>query len=401
VRALGVAIAVLGAGALLALGAAAALGRFAQNPNPSAGYPVDPRTVNGLDPFSLLPKPQECSLARDHPGVQDYFPLSRLHRTQGASPFATGAPATTILTLVNKKGQQFTIYVSGSTTEAVNTYVNQTSACVEAFPLIKPDPVVLVPVALSDRLVGAAVQQTGMSQAALSALRDSLTTATRSLSDVVTAAGGNVDAVVQSAAAAASSDLAARVAAGDLTSPEVAALDVPSAMKDLMFQANAPFLTSPALDASTDAARGKLLQANATGGVVVGIVPVSTSAHPLPSRYIAWAAFDPTSPKRATGSARRQESPLGAGQYDNYNAKCQASAMAQIQVWQGAATVKLWRLSDYHDFGPASAAYPKSKRLAASWPTTRTYDAWVRGDVGPAVYTMLYGWTIGPKNSCP
>ena len=72
----------------------------------------------------------ECSPKRDHGPPGPYFQLRKLKKRQGTNPFVKGAPFTTVLTLVNKKGQSFHIYVSAGSAFAVQRFIAATSACV-------------------------------------------------------------------------------------------------------------------------------------------------------------------------------------------------------------------------------------------------------------------------------
>jgi hypothetical protein len=373
-----------------------------QDPNPSPSYPVEPRTLAGADPFALVPKPQECARSRDRAGRADYFPLSRPRPSRRASnPFAPGAPATTALTLENAKGQRFVIYVSAGSAATVSRYIEQAWVCVEAITLKAADPRVLVPVRISAHLVAAAVAQTGRSATALSALRNSLAASgPASLADVITAAGGVVDDVVVAASDATKSELAARIAAGELTPAEVTSLDVPALVNDLASQAGAPFLTPPADDPSTAAQRARLLGRN-RGTVLVGIVPAGTGK-PLPKRYIAWAAFEfaPLSRGQRFIAAVTTHGGMHAGDYHNYIAKCQKSASAQIFAGRGGATVKLWRVTDWAGYATSYAGSGASSKLYAWWGSARTYDSWVRAIYTDTTYSMYYSWIKGSGGGC-
>jgi hypothetical protein len=400
VRRLGVvAIVALASALVLAI---AALARVAQDPNPAASYPANPRTVNGKDPYSVLPKPQECSPSRDHGTTADYFRLSRLPQRRGDNPFAPGAPATTVVTLVNKKGQTFRIYISSGSTAVVSRYIKLVSACAEAITLKVADPAVLVPVFVSAHLVDAAVAKTGKSVSALSALRDSLASSGASLAAVVTAAGGVIGDVLATAIQATTADLSTRVAAGDLTAAEVASLNVPNLINDLANQAGAPFLSPPGDDPRTPAERSKFLSTHPRTAIVVGIVPVSTTTKPLPKRYVGWAAFDFARGGSGAGAQSAAAGSLAYGAYDNYIAKCQKAASSQITAWVGSAKLKMWRVSDWQNYASSSAASGPSPRLYASTGTLRTYDTWVKGTAYGvnSTYSMYYGWVKGSGGGC-
>jgi hypothetical protein len=394
--------------AAVAVAAGAATATRGAGPDPAASYPADPRTATGADPSKLLPEAKECSPTRDRPGVADYTRLATLKQSQGRNPVAVGAPATTIVTLTNKKGQQFRLYISGGSKDAVAAYVAAVSACVETFALPSAAPILLVPVPVFRHLVDVAVAKSQRTAAALSARRDVLAAASgrAALFDVLTALGVDPQTVAAAAVQATDADLVLRAA--ELTAAGVAPPDVPVLVDDLMLQPLAPFLSNPGDDPGTAAERGKLLFRKPLD-IVVGIEPLATAAHPLPKRYVAWAAFDfakKAAAKRRPASASAAttlEPPLGYLIKHQYLAKCQASASAQIKASIGKAGLKLWRMSGgttnvqvWSDYAESSAASGTSRNLWNSWGSNRTYDTWVKGldSTTKTTYSMYGGWTL-------
>jgi hypothetical protein len=231
------------AASALALALPALVGEAGPPPTPLA-YPTTPRSVGGGDPFKAVPPAQECSRTKDRPGRRDYFPLSSLKRTQTDNPFVARDKGSVALDLVNKKGQHFRIHVSATTPAILKRFIATSSACFEYFQLPNPIGPMIEPVQFDAALVQAAVANTGMSQTALAGQRDSLVAAgsPSSLNDVVAHAGGTPATVVSQATASASAALAAKVAAGQLTAAEVAAIGLPGVMTTLAAAPGAPFL---------------------------------------------------------------------------------------------------------------------------------------------------------------
>jgi hypothetical protein len=127
-------------------------------------------------------------MSRDRATTADYTPLAQLAQRKGTTR-SRGAGSTTFVTLVNTKGQEFRIRVSGGSAAVVSRYINETSACVEAFKLSVAEPEELVPVWLSEHLIDAAAAETRKSATALSLLRDSLTSSgNASFAEVIAAA---------------------------------------------------------------------------------------------------------------------------------------------------------------------------------------------------------------------
>ena len=366
---------------------------------PPAAYPASPLTVTGADPATLVARARECSAARDRPGTADYTRLSTLKSAQGRSPFAIGAPATSVVTLVNRKGQKFRLYISGGSADAVAAFIAAASACAEAFPVTSADLKVLVPVPVFQHVLDAAVAKSQKSLSALSQIRDGLAASgPASLTDVLTSIGADPASVTAAAITAANADVAARAA--DFSAAAVPPPNVTALVGDLMTQPFAPFLSPPGDDPRSAAERGKLLTRRPQD-IVVGIDPVEAGPPAFPKQYVAWAAFDfgKAPARRGTASATSMQS-LGYLKYDQYLAKCQMSATAQINAFVGRAQLKLWRMSqttagvqDWWNYATSSAATGVSAKLWNSWGSNRTYDTWVKGlSTGGTTYSMYYGW---------
>ena len=354
---------------------------------PPVAYPDELRAVGGGDPLKGVPPPDECSRARDTHGRNPYFSLRRA--VAATNPFLKKAAGSVRIDLVNRKQQRFSVYVSASTPAMVKRFVATSRACFEYFETDKGPGKTVEPVQFAGLLVKYAVADTGKSQSTLATARDSLVAAgsPAALNDVVTQAGGHPDVVVDKAAAAASAALAAKVAAGQLTAAEVAALDVHTIVAALAAQPKATFLY-PASDIPPTLAKlAAQLAQDERGVVVVGAIPVE----PRAKQMVIWFAFDPTFG-------------IGTGATHNYVAQCRRSAWAEVYSYSGAERLNFWRQSPYYLSFPsktASAATKDVKTGHSSYPNWRGYDTSVYG-VNAGQYSIYggYTWYQGSGGGC-
>jgi hypothetical protein len=371
---------------LAALALAIGTGGAAPAQSPIA-YPVEPREIGGGDPLADVPPPDECSKVRDRPGRLNYFPLSTLKSRNADNPFVSGDRNSVALDLVNKKEQRFRIYVSATTRTILTNFIATSSACFEMFALPQAPKTLVAPVNFDSVLVAAAASGTGSTQDALAVLRDQLLAAGQpaSLDDVVAKAGGDPAAVQAQAVADAKAALDAKVAAGELTAAEVAALVLPTIMADLGSAPGAWFLYRPGEIAASSAQLSKQLLTDKRGVVVVAGVPVS---QPPSKLNVVWFAFDP-------------KLSVKNGLTHNFIAQRHVSSSVEIYAWKGAETLKFWRQAPYYLWigqRMVSAANPSSAPALthSSSPNTRCYDASVKG-TGPAgEYSQysIYGWYV-------
>jgi hypothetical protein len=360
---------------------------------PPFAYPLSPQLAGGGDPLRAVPPPRECSPARDRPG-RSYVPLASLKQRPADNPFVRGDQGSVSLDLTNRKGQVFRIYVSASTRAMVQRFVRTSTACYEAFALPKAPRPGIGPVQFDELLIGAAAAVTGLSPAALAARRDGLMAfgAAGTLDDVLSLEGADPATVVARAAGEAASALAAKVASGELSSTEVAALDPAGIMEQLAALPGAPFLRADRGQPEGAAQLAAQLRSGPGGVVIVGAVAVSK----LPARQnVVWFAFDPTFT-------------ITAPHTHSFVAQCHKGAWAQIYSWKGSQTVSLKRLSPFsHDFGSSSAyagaAYPYSAQLGETTaPGMRAYDAAVHANTsGRYSIYGAYVWVKGGGGGCP
>ena len=136
------------------------------------------------------------------------------------------------------------------------------------------------------------------------------------LADVVTARGVDPDVVIAAAAAAADGELQAKVAAGELTATEVAALNLDAIMTELANQPGAPFLIDPIELPMTPAELGAMLRRDPRRAVVIGM----ERADGKPTRpEFTWFVFDPT---------------LAGGATQGYVAHCESYSSTRIHRGQ-------------------------------------------------------------------
>lgn len=347
-------------------------------------YPPQPRRVDGTPPAAALRGPRECAPSLDRGPERDYTPLSELRRRRADDPLVQGEPASYALTLVNRKRQRFTIYVSARAPSIALRYIARSTACMERFRVRALPPSLIKPVDLNLLLIDAAVRAAGVSQDELTELADDLTgtgPTQPAFVDVVTAAGADPDAVIADASAVAHTQLQARVSAGQLPASEVAGLDTEGLVRQLAEQPGAPFLFSPADHARTPAEKGAQLQED-RGRVSVSMEP----ARRLRRRTVVWFAFDPK---------------IDKGNKHGYRARCEKESYAGIRAWQGGATVRFWRNPNPFIGTKTSWYYHNERRaMAHSSNTRRTYDIEVLGEANNSDYSAYGGWIQGAGGGC-
>src|SRR6266545_2753417 len=222
----------VGVAAVLATGAAvAALGQ--QPANVVTAVPDKPRAVDGSNPLARLPGPSECAPGRDRSIRRNYFPLSQLKQHRVEDPFVRRAPYSVALDLVNRKRQRFLIYLSAGSAAPVKRLIASSSACLERFALSRPMPAAV----LTNRRV-------------------------------------DPDAVIKDAARDADAQLRAKVAAGELSAAEVAAVNTRRLMQRLAHQPRAPFLYPPQELSRDPAELGRRLREDPRRSVALSMKPV-------------------------------------------------------------------------------------------------------------------------------
>jgi hypothetical protein len=380
-------VALLGLSALVGATVAGAQSlTVGQSGAPITSYPTAPRTKDGRDPHASVPRPVECSPARDRGLGSDYFSLSTLKRSRGDNPFVTGERSTVVLDLINVKQQKFKIYISAMSDAPVNAFIASTSACLEWFKLQRRVPTVIEAVRLDVLLVESAVAATGMSQANLSAARDTATVSGSpdALADVLVSLGIDPTSVITDAAGKAESALDAKVVAGELTAAEVAALDAFQLMQDLALQPQAPFLFHPNELPMTPGQHGALLKRDPRGAVLVGMAVVGPLSKGL---RIVWYAFDPT---------------LDAGDIHGYKAHCQPYSWTRLKRYAGSLTLKFWRVPTPNPIRTITAdmANPYPPGVSHSSASNRTYDINVKSNADDSDYSVYGGWQQGTGGAC-
>jgi hypothetical protein len=379
---------------IAAIVAAIAVPAAAAPPAPLFEYPTDTRAAGGgPDPFKTVPAASDCSAAKDH-AAGGFTPLSQLTRRPADNPFVTGDRGSVVAIYVNKKRRQtFKIYLSATTPAILKNFIATSTACLEAFPLSAIPGAVVQPVPLAAILVQDAVKLTGSSQAALATIRDQLVAQGHngSLGDVITKAGGDPAAVAAAAAPDASAALAAKVTAGDLTSTEVEALNVPGVFETLVALPGAPFLYDPINIPPGTPELSTLLRKDPKGIVVVGTVPVE----PMPGKLdVIWYAFDPTFS-------------IANGWKHYFVNQCHPDATAGIYSWQGDQWVALYRMKPSYTLvgqKEANGNHPDTGAIKDSAvPKSPSYDAAVWATAhGGGKYSIYgaYTWVMGSNVAC-
>ncbi len=374
----------VGVAAVLATGAAvAALGQ--QPANVVTAVPDKPRAVDGSNPLARLPGPSECAPGRDRSIRRNYFPLSQLKQHRVEDPFVRRAPYSVALDLVNRKRQRFLIYLSAGSAAPVKRLIASSSACLERFALSRPMPAAVVPVRLDALLVAAAVRATNLSQAKLSVIRDELAAAekTASLAAVLTNRRVDPDAVIKDAARDADAQLRAKVAAGELSAAEVAAVNTRRLMQRLAHQPRAPFLYPPQELSRDPAELGRRLREDPRRSVALSMKPVGALDS---KRTVVWFVVDPNVNKDVVHA---------------YRSQCRRSAWTRIKAWAGSAMVRLWRAPPPDNVGSATATAPNlSSQIVRTSETLKTYDVNVKGLQNGSTYTIEGGWVMGSGGGC-
>jgi hypothetical protein len=356
-------------------------------PSPTAwAYPPTPRTATGGDPLAQVAKPVECGPERDGQSSGNYYPLARLPQRTGVNPSLPTAPFTTVLTLVNQKPQTFNIYVSAGSQAAVAQFISTASACLEAVPLTRRIPDIVQPVQFDSMLIQAAEDETSLTQAELADLRNQFVgDGPPTFRAVVAEAGADPDSVIADAVQAADAALQDKVASGELSAAEVAAVDTPTVLESLADEPGADFLVSPDELPNTPAGIATRLRGDTTGAVVIATRPAS---HLEGKRNIIWFAFDPK---------------IDEGQAHDYLAQCRTLAEAQIRSWAGKERLRLRRNNDPLEAVGSKATAPDfSGKLALNSHIRRSYDAYVNGLQDGSDYS-IYGsqlWLRGKGGGC-
>jgi len=374
---------------LAVVAARAGAAYIAPPPPPMWTYPPAPRAVGGGDPLAALGKPVECAPEKDAQGYGNYFPLGDLPQQPGTNPYVPGAPYTTVLSFENEKQQPFRIYVSAGTQAAIGQYIATTSACLEAFKRVKQMPAVVDPVDFTSILLQAAEDVTQQSQADLAGIRDELAADSYSdgpitLRDVLWYLDSDPDTVLAQAVPAANAALQAKVADGELSAAEVAALDTGSIMAQLMDEPGIEFLFPPDELPPTPAAIGKALQTDTTGTIVVSTAPLP---HSLPWKHsVIWFAFDPK---------------IDQGQTHDYVTPCRNSADAQILAKAGGERLQLRRVNP-EQTKSASVTAGQLNTLLFKDSTVKRYVSFVKGLQDDSDYSLYgsEGWVRGSGNVC-
>ena len=269
----------------------------------------------------------------------------------------------------------------------IKRYIQSSSGCLEAFRLTKSAPTTIEPVRLDVLLVHAAVVATGLAQAKLSAARDAETAAGKpdSLADVLASLSADPGEVIAVAAEKARAELDAKVAAGELTAAEVAALDTDAMMKDLAIQPHAPFLFDPKELALSPIQEGAVLKRDPERAVFVGLESAGGANQPKPP-YIVWFAFDPL---------------LSAGAVQGYKARCQSYSYVAIKWYSGSSTLRFWRVATPNPIGTRTATSSNRNPSGMDHTSTskRNYDISVKANLNNTDYAIFGGWVIGSTST--
>jgi hypothetical protein len=330
-------------------------------------------------------KPVECAPERDGQSSGNYYPLARLPQRTGINPSLPAAPFTTVLTLVNQKRQTFRIYVSGGSQAAVAQYIATSSACIEAATVTRQIPDAVEPVQFDSLLIQAAEDETNLSQAELAELRDQFVgDGPPTFRMVVAEAGADPETVIADAAEAADSALQDKVASGELSAAEVAAVDTATIVASLAAEPGADFLFSPDELPNAPSQIAGRLRGDTTGSVVIAMAP---AYHLEGKQDIVWFAFDPK---------------INGDETHEYLAQCRKMATTWIRSWAGKERVRLRRTNDPLEAINTSATAPEtSSKLLLSSHVRRSYDAYVNGLQDESDYSIYGGqlWLRG-KGGC-